>query len=44
MSKILTLIAIIIIALSGFTIQLGSFKFEYLGLLDVILRILKGGN
>ena len=41
MDKTLTLIAIIIIFLSGFSVQINSFKFEWVGLLDIILRNLK---
>jgi len=41
MEKILMWIIIILILLSGFTIQINSFKFEWLGLLDIILKNLK---
>jgi len=41
MDKILMWIAIIIILLSGFSIQINLFKFEWIGLLDIILKNLK---
>lgn len=34
-------IAIILIVLSGFSIQINNFNFEWLGVLDIIIRILK---
>ncbi|OOM17190.1 hypothetical protein CLSAB_19100 [Clostridium saccharobutylicum] len=36
--KTLAIIATIIILLSGFSIEIDSFKFEWIGLLDVILN------
>lgn len=33
-------IAIILIALSGFSIKINKFEFEYLGLLDIIIILL----
>lgn len=36
---ILTWIAIILIALSGFSIRINSFEFEWLGLIETIIRI-----
>lgn len=41
MNKTLMLIAIILIALSGFSIEVNNFKFEWLGLLETIIRIFK---
>lgn len=41
MNKTLLLIAIILIALSGFSIRFNNFYFEWLGLLETILRIIK---
>lgn len=40
MDKTLMYIAIILIALSGFSIKTNKFKFEYLGLLDIIIILL----
>ena len=41
MKKILMWIAIILIGLSGFSIKINSFEFEWLGLLETIIRIFK---
>lgn len=41
MNKTLMLIAIILIALSGFSIEINNFKFEWLGVLKTIIRIFK---
>ncbi|MGG7057590.1 hypothetical protein ACQPUZ_04760 [Clostridium tertium] len=41
MDKTLILIAIILIALSGFSIKLNDFEFEWLGILETIIRIFK---
>ena len=41
MDKILMWIAIILIGLSGFSIKINSFEFEWLGLLETIIRIFK---
>ena len=41
MNKILMWIAIILIGLSGFSIKINSFEFEWLGLLETIIRIFK---
>ena len=41
MNKTLGWIAVILIALSGFSISFNNFKFEWLGLLETILRIIK---
>lgn len=41
MNKVLMWIAIILIALSGFSIKFNSFEFEWLGLLETIIRIFK---
>ena len=40
MEKLLSLIAILFVSLSGFSIQLNSFHFEWVGLLEQILRFL----
>lgn len=40
LNKILMWIAIILIALSGFSIKINGFEFEWLGILDII-RIFK---
>ena len=39
--KTLMWISIILIALSGFSIKINSFKFEWLGVLETIIRIFK---
>ena len=44
MKKILMWIAIILIGLSGFSIKINSFEFEWLGLLETIIRILAVGR
>ena len=41
LNKTLILIAIILIALSGFSIKTNSFEFEWLGVLETIIRIFK---
>ena len=41
MDKILMWMAIILIGLSGFSIKINSFEFEWLGLLETIIRIFK---
>lgn len=41
MDKTLMLIAIILIVLSGFSIKINDFEFEWLGVLETIIRILK---
>ena len=41
MDKILMWIAIISIGLSGFSIKINNFEFEWLGLLETIIRIFK---
>lgn len=40
MDKTLSQIAIILIALSGFVIETNNFKFEWIGVLEIILRII----
>ena len=40
-NKALMWIAIILIALSGFSIKVNNFKFEWLGVLEIIIRIFK---
>lgn len=40
LDKILMLVAIILIVLSGFSIKFNSFEFEWLGVLETIIRIL----
>lgn len=39
MEEILMWIAIILIALSGFSIKINSFEFEWFGVLETIIRI-----
>lgn len=41
MNKTLGLIAIVLVALSGFSIRINNFYFEWLGFLETIIRILK---
>lgn len=41
LDEILMWIAIILIALSGFSIEANNFKFEWVGVLEVIIRNLK---
>lgn len=41
MDKILMWVAIILIALSGFSIKVNNFKLEWLGVLETIIRIFK---
>ena len=41
MDKILMWIAIILITLSGFSIKVNDFSFEWLGVLETIIRIFK---
>ena len=41
LNKILMWIAIILIALSGFSIRINGFEFEWLSVLDIIIRIFK---
>ena len=41
LNKTLILIAIILIALGGFSIKTNSFEFEWLGVLETIIRIFK---
>lgn len=41
MNKTLMLVAIILIALSGFSIKINSFEFEWLGVVETIIRIFK---
>ena len=41
MDKILMWIAIILRGFSGFSIKINSFEFEWLGLLETIIRIFK---
>lgn len=41
LNKTLILIAIILIALSGFSIKTNNFEFEWLGVLETIIRIFK---
>ena len=41
LDKILMWIAIILIALSGFSIKINSFEFEWLGVLGTVIRIFK---
>ena len=40
-NKALMWIAIILIALSGFSIKVNNFKFEWLGVLEIIIRVFK---
>ena len=39
LNKILILIAIILIALSGFSIRINGFEFEWLGVLKIIIKM-----
>lgn len=41
MDETLMLIAIIMIALSGFSIKINNFKFEWLGILEIINKSFK---
>lgn len=41
LDKILMWVAIILIAFSGFSIKVNNFKFEWLGILEIIFRIFK---
>ena len=41
LNKILLWIAIILIALSGFSIKINGFEFEWVGVLKIIIRIFK---
>lgn len=41
MDKTLLLIAIILLLLGGFTVEINKFKFEWIGLLEKALKILK---
>ncbi|MEG0133083.1 MAG: hypothetical protein RR851_10270 [Clostridium sp.] len=41
MNETLMWIAIILIALSGFSIENNKFKFEWLGILETLIRIFK---
>ena len=39
LNKILILIAIILIVLSGFSIKINNFEFEWLGVLEIIIKM-----
>lgn len=41
LDEILMWVAIVLIALSGFSIKVNNFKFEWLGVLETIIRIFK---
>ena len=41
MDRTLLLIAIILVLLSGFSIKFNSFEFEWLGVLETIIRLFK---
>lgn len=41
MDKTLILVVIILITLSGFSIKFNRFEFEWLGILETIIRILR---